>query len=598
MAHRTKLFLTGLALLSACTGGTNGTSAPVLASIPQQEVAGGATLTLDLSVYVTDREGGTMTYAVLSGGGSFTDSTYSNVFDTVGFYTVQFRVTDMTGRATDGRFSVRVNTANLAAVRVDNSGLDLLDVDTQKFVTITASSNPPSVATTLPRGEVVYQLDAGGNNELWLFDTFTRHNTRIGGNLPGSVTYRAKTSDGKLVFTAGTGADTDLYLYNPATTLVREISAVPGQVDGNAMVNSSDLVFYERGNGGQGDIYYYDPSLDSSFAVATGATDERLQAVLPNGAAVLSRVGGGGESDLWYFKSGTGLVEIGADLSATIQNQTKTWRGCTSTSMVVFEVTAATSVDLYMWNPATGASRAIATTVGKDDLFVAVTAIDDVVYKTAQSGTDDDLFVYRWSTNASTTIAATTDDEDYVGKLSNGDVIWQRLVTADGALDLFHFHQATGTSTAIATAGTDDYTFKAVLANDKVVYRQDATTPLLRLYDPVGMTSSTVATGNAPEYVADAGGGDFLFRQTVASQLDLFFWDESAVAVVTVSSTAGDDVYGGFSNGKVLFTRVISGAAELFEFNLGTLVETRLTMADSGGLAHDHTVLRTFSAAW
>jgi hypothetical protein len=593
MVHRTQLFLAAFALLAACSGGSNGTSAPRLSTIPQQQVTGGATLTLDVSTYVTDREGGTMTYSVLSGGGAFTNSTYSNVFDTLGTYTVQIRVTDTSNRVSDGSFSVKVSTANLAAVRVDNAGLDLLDVDTQKFVSITSNGNPPSVATTLARGEVVYQLDMGGNNQLWMFDTFNRHSIRIGGNLPGSVTYRAKTSDGKLVFTAATGADSDLYLYNPATTLVREISAQPGQFDGNPMVNSGDLVFYERGNAGQADVYYYDPTTDTSSPVATGPTEEHLQAVLPDGAVVLSRVGGGGESDLWYFRTGTGLVEIGSDLSSTVQNQTKTYRGCTSTAMVVFEVTAASSIDLYMWNPATGASRPIATTVGKDDLFVAVTAIDDVVYKTVQSGSDDDLFVYRWATNASTTIANTTDGEDYVGKLSNGDVIWQRLVTADGALDLFHFHQGSGTSTAIATAGTDDYTFKAVLANDKVVYRQDAVTPLLKLYDPVGMASVTVATGNAPEFLADAGGGDFLFRQTVSSQLDLFFWHESAAAVVTVSNTAGDDVYGGISNGKVLFTRPVSGFAELFEFNLGTLVETQLSQA-----GHDHTVLRTFSAAF
>lgn len=594
MAHRTKIFLAGLTLLGACTGGGNGSSAPRLTTIPQQQVSSGATLSLDLSTYVTDREGGPMTYEVVSGGGSFTVSTYSNVFDTLGDYTVAFRVTDPSMRVVDGTFTVRVATANLAVVRVDTSGLEVLDTDTQEFVTVTTNSPTPSLATTLARGQVVYHLDAGGNNQLWLFNTFLRSNTRIGANLDGSVTYRAKTSDGKLVFTAGSASDTDLYLYNPATTLVREVSAVAGQMDGNAMVNSADLVFYERGNGGQADVYYYDPSTDTSTAVATGATDERLMAVLPNGAVVLSRVGGGGETDLWYFRTGTGLVEIGSDLSATIQAQTKTFRGNTSTSMVVFEVTSALSLDLCMWNPATGASRTILAS-GVDDRFVAVTALDDVVYKQVTSGSNDDLFTYRWSSNASTTVAATADDEDYVGKLTNGDVIWQRLASG---LDLFHFHQGSGTSTTIESAGADSFTFKAVLANDKVVYRQDAAVPLLRLYDSVGASSSTVATGSAVEYSGEATGGDFVYRQTVTSQTDLFLWDESAAAVVTVSNTAGNDVFQGFASNKVLFTRDIDGADELFVFNLATVMETRLTVADGAGLSHDRTVLSTFSAAW
>ena len=104
-----------------------------------------------------------------------------------------------------------------------------------------------------------------------------------------------------------------------------------GKADGNPKVNSANLVFYERASSPP-DVYYYDPKADQSFAVATGATAEKVVGVLADGAAMISRIGSGGEVDLFHYKVSSGLVEVGADLGTTIQGQTKTFRGATSST--------------------------------------------------------------------------------------------------------------------------------------------------------------------------------------------------------------------------------------------------------------------------
>ena len=126
MVHRSKLSLvsvTALGLIAAACGGggTVSNASPRISSVPQQSVAGGTALTLDLADYTTDREGTTVTYAVTSGGGSFAGSTYSNTFDTMGTYTVAFTATDG-DKTTTGSFEVRVTSADFAVVKQDDNG--------------------------------------------------------------------------------------------------------------------------------------------------------------------------------------------------------------------------------------------------------------------------------------------------------------------------------------------------------------------------------------------------------------------------------------------------------------------------------------------
>lgn len=590
MLHCSKHFVAaGLALLlGACGSSGSGNAAPRLSTIPEQRVAGGAALSLDVAQYVSDREGSTLSYAVVSGGGGFTDSVYGHTFETLGSYTVQVRVTDGQGKSSDGAFTVKVTSANLAAVRVDNSGLKVLDTDTNAFLTVVGNTPTPSLATTLAKGQVVYQLAVGSGSQLWLYDTYTRRNGRIAETASGDVTWRTKTSDDRLLFTVGTGAGTELWFHNPTTGLTRQIAAASA----NPMVNSGDLVFHERTVGGQADIYYYDFSTDAVVAVATDARDERLLATLPNGGVVLSRVGAGGETDLFYFRVDTGLVEIGADQTA-LGSQHKTWLGHGGASEVVFSAQGGSSTDLWFWRPANGQSTQVTT--GVTFAFDAVVA-RKVVYTVQVSGSEHDVFWFDMAAGAGGTVRDAGDVTTVLTTMSGGGLDWAVVQGSATPATVIAVPLA-ASPPPVSHAGGGAMEFGGKLANGDVVAARADGTALAR-FDVSAGAWTTIAGTDLAFAGAGAEAGDFLYTGTVASQTDLFLWDDSATTSVTVSDLAGADAFQAVTaDGKVLFTHVYTGNSnqDLMIWN-GTTA-TRLTEADETGTLRDHTVLGTFTGA-
>lgn len=609
MVHRharKAAFVTSLALVFAsCSGSNSSNAAPSFSTVPAQSVAGGTTFTFDLESYVSDREDAdtALTFSVVSGGGSIAFGTpsggvtpveYSHEFDTLGTYDVTVRATDTAGKQTDLTFEVTVTSARLAAVRQDSSGLVLLDVDTNSLVQVVSAANQPTFVGGTPGGCAIYQLGSGATKQLWFYNLATRGSTRLAANKT-HVTFVAQTSTGRIVYTTGASTDTDLWIYNPTTGLTTEISAQSGAIDGNAMVTTADLVFYERETSGQKDVYSFDPSLATSTAIATASSNEVLRGTLNNGAVAFTRIGGSGETDLFYWSAATGVVEVGGDLGATEQAQSKTYKGHTSDNKVVFELAATLGSDLYVWNPATGTTRTIATN-SEDDLFEAVTDANGIVFRRENSVSDNDLYVYDWTANSTDTIRATSDDERYAGSLSNGDVVVQVTAASDSSLDLYVFDVSGASLATIGATGADDFTFRAVLADDAIVYTHDAATPLLRVY--ASATSTTVATGDAPTFAGETEGGDFCFEQTSAGNTDLFLWDASGTTVVTIGNAAGDEAFMAWTEANtVLFTRVTTGNtnADLFVWD-GTTA-TQLTDEDTAELRYDHAVVGQFDAS-
>ena len=598
---------TGLFLaLAACSGNSSNNAAPTFGSIPEQRVAGGTTFTLDLADYVQDREEADedLTFTVVSGGGSIAFGTpvggvtpvvYTNDFDTLGTYTVLVRATDSAGNATDASFDDDVTTARLAAVQQNTSGLLLLDVDTNSTVQVVAGGNQPTYVGGTPGGCAIYQLGTGANKQLWIYDLATRSSRRIASDKTW-VTYTAQTSTGRIVFTTGPSSDTDLWVYNPTTGFTTEISAQTGEIEGNALVTTNDLVFYERGNNGQSDIWYFDPTLGTSTSVATASSNEVLRAALANGAVTFTRIGGGGETDLYYVSLATGVLEIGSDLGTTEQGQSKTYAGATSDNKVVFELAAVSGTDLYVWNPSTGATRAIATN-SEEDKFEGITSTDVIVYRRELSTTNHDLYVYTWAGNASTAVAVTNDKENYLATLSTGDFVYERFANSDSSLDILVYSVTGASSATLAETGADDFAFQAVLSDDTVVYVHEASTPVLYAHPSSG-SAIAVATGNAPVFRQETTGGDFVYETTSAGNTDVFLWDASATSTVTIANAAGDEAFMAYTAaGTVLFTRVTTGNtnADLFVWN-GTSA-TQVTDEDTAGQRYDHTVVGAFAAS-
>ncbi len=579
--HHRSFVLATLAALAGCSGSSQSNTAPRLSTVPNQSISSGATLTLDLQNFVTNKEGDALTWTVTSSEGAtaaaFSGSTFTGAFNTLGTYTVGFRVTDALGKSGTGTIPVKVQTANFAAV-TEGDDLLLLDTDTSQFLTVGMS---PSAAETykasLGKGCVVFERLAGGNYDLFAYDANTRMTYTLGNASDKDERYVAKTTTGKVVFTAGTATDTDLYLWNPVTNITRTLSNGLGQHDRNAYVNASDLVFFERGVGGQADIAYYDVANDEVVAVSDNPGNEAILCVMPNGAIMFSRIADTGERDLFYFRVGTGLVEVGA--GSTNGPLTKTWCGATSDSKVVFQVTTgAADQDLWIWDPGTSTTRNLANSA-VDETFAGVTPMDDVAYQVATSSSNSDLKLYRWSTNLSATVANSSDNEVYEAALSNGDVVYARHTAAAG-IDLYRYSRAGASAAAIASASTSDYEFWKVLANDHVVFGLHATsTTYSALYDynAATTTTATVVSGDgrfAQEHVTS---GNFVYTLVSGAQTDIYLWN--GASNVQVYAGAADDTFCAITAaGDVLFSSYVSpGRYDLYLWRIATSAAAQLT---------------------
>lgn len=567
------------ALVLAGCGSKGMDSAPRLSLVPDQSVGAGGALNLDLASYVSDKEGDPITWSVTSGGGSFTGSTYTNTFATLGTYTVGVRATDVSGKQANTNFTVRVKVANLAAV-AEGDDLRLLDGDTLSFLELNAT---PGVAetlrTTLGKGHVIYKRVVGSNTDLFAYDPYTRLTATLGNETDRNEDYVAKTTDHKVVFERANPAtsDRDLFLWDAPTGTLRTISADASADETGAVVSSENLVYYQRAQGGQYDLYYYDPALDTSVAISTDARNEVIRAAVPGGGIVFTRVGAGGELDLFWFRKSTGTVEIGADLSATMLAQTKTWAGFTSGGKVVFEVTGVTEIDLCVWNPTTGATRVISGSDTGDARFRGANSLDSLVYSIAASPTDANLAYYDYATNVRTVFESSANDATYKAACATGELLYE--VTA-ASRDLNIFVPASLTSVTTLSTGSDE-TFLGLLANDTIVFTRVGTG--LMAANKTATNVVTVMAGTAANFGfggALAASGDFVFSVDAGGQNDLYVWDESALTSSAITTHLGHEIFGAELSGeRVLFTRVETAntTSDLFLWVRGTNVITRLT---------------------
>lgn len=83
---------------------------PQVSDVPDQDATEGASFILDLTSAISDDNDavGDLTFAVVSGGGSFTGALYTNVFTTTGSRAVEFMVMDTQGLSATALFNVTV----------------------------------------------------------------------------------------------------------------------------------------------------------------------------------------------------------------------------------------------------------------------------------------------------------------------------------------------------------------------------------------------------------------------------------------------------------------------------------------------------------
>lgn len=603
MVHRPTqalLLATVAALVAGCGGGSTVSNAsPRLTEIPLQWTTGDSQFELELDDYVTDREGATLTYAVTSGGGTFTNDTYQNTFDTMGEYTVEFTVTDG-DKTTTGSFPVRVTEGNFVVVREDTSGLLLLDSRTNATVRVAAAVTSPSVAATFSSGRLAYHQSTGATQQLWLFDPLTRTRSRIGASAGGAATYRASTSDGKVVYTAGVSGALELGVYNPATGVSRVLTtATPSTI--TVVVDAADLVFYEVTVNGQSDVYAYDTVADEVFAVGEGATDEQVVRAMPSGGVLFTRVGAGGEADLFCYRVSTGLVEVGAS-QTSIEAFHKQVAGVSSDGKVVFTAETTNARSLWAWNSANGVTVDLGAAAGASawNTVKAVGAGNEVVFESNAFGntTESDAFFYDLDTAVTAALRDSSDLSTVLGVSTDGTTGWAFVRPSGTTSSLLAISMVGSPATQTwATGGTVSTTIGVLGNGDVVGQRSDGTA--LALFDVSAGTWGTPITGTGLVFAGDGlDTGDFVYEVTASSQTDLSMWDATAGNSIVVSNTTGEDTYQvSTADGTILFTRVVAGNtnADLFVFD-GTDT-TRLTETDAGGVKRDHAVLGKYTGA-
>lgn len=579
--------LAGFTLLVGCNGsGGGGNAAPRVSSIPQQRVTSGTALSLDVGSYVLDREAQSLAFTVTAGGGDFLGSAYSNIFPTMGHYTVQFTVTDAAGKQSASAFDVDVTTGDYVVVREGASGLLLGDTNSNELLRISGAASGPQYAVGLSDGRAVYQN--GNPRQLWIFDPMARSNVRLAANTTGDVTYLAKTADNRIVYTTE-GTTRRLHVYNPRTQLTRSIAEnVPAT--GAVLVGAGDLIYFTLLDGVQGDVRVYDPAADTVTTIAATEFDERLSGVLPNGGLVFSRIGANGEHDLFYWKSGIGLVEVASTVTA-LDSLDKAFATAGSANQVVFTGTDGTTTGLWSWSPLDDSLTAIST--GTHAAFAAIGAGNEVLYTVDNGGGDVDA---SWFDLDDATAAVVRNSADVTTVLGIAGTAAQRYAIVQGSGDPSSIAAValTAAPTTIAFAGGGAMQFALVLANgDALAQRTDGTT--IAVFDGTAGAFSTIAgTGLA---VAGPGtdAGDFVYAQTASAQQDLAMWDASAAAPVLLSTTAGDDVWQATTNGKIYFTRSdVTGHAQLHVHAVATGVTLQLTRNDAAGVGFDHVVTGTY----
>jgi len=599
------LALTAAAIvgLPAChSGGNNGR--PFAATVPAQTTTGGTTFSLDMATYVTDPEGQTVTYSVVSGGGSFTGSMYSQVFPTLGTHEVTVTGTDVTNKSVQVKFTVKVTQTTLVVIQAgtnlvlldDGSAGTVTTIDpitgyTTSFVEVAiAQGLTDTFKAGLPRGGLVYERTVTSQKDLYLFDPNSKITKQLGTD-PGQQTdeeYVGKSSKDHVIFTSGTASDSNLYIFNATSGFTREISAVLNQHDRNAFVNSADKVYYERGASGQADIYEYDIDSDISTAISTNAAAETILAVLPNGGIVFSRIGGNSETDIFYYENGVGVVEVGADLGSTIQDETKTFNGFTNDSRVIFTHDAGSDTNIYVWNPSTLASATVAAT-SDNETYRAVTVNNKIVYTRSVGGSQDDPYLYDVAGASGAAMSTDGANEVFQAANSLGDVVFLR--ENGGGNGLYMWDDSASTLRTIAATGGGDYTLEKALAGGNIAYSH--ATGVFR-YDATALSNAAVG-GATYSFGGETSGGDFVVSRTVTAQEDLELWDETTDSLISISSDADNDSFAvGLTGDRVLLFRNVAAAANksVFFWDEGTpLVTTRLS-----DVAVDQTVVTTYVA--
>lgn len=351
--------------------------------------------------------------------------------------------------------AVKVNNANLVFYEVTVNGqtdVHVYDPEENASQAVAADERAENLLAVLPDGGVVIsRVGGGGETDLFYYKQSVGL-VEIGSDVPtiasDDKTYDACAADSTVVFTAVSGAVSDLYAWDPQTGQTTAVSAAfgAGAFDVFAAIGAGGEVVWNRVvSGSEADAYFYDLDSGVSGTVRNGAD---LSQVLG--------VSGDGTTN-WAFVRASGSTSSLSAVSLVASPATQTWaagstvdttlgtvangdvvaRRADGTALAAFDVSAGT------WGtPIAGSGLAFAGD-GLD-------AGDFVYTQTVSSQTD--LSMWDASATTSVVVSDTAGNDTFQILTADATILFTRVVGTNTTADLFAWDGATSTRITDADA--------------------------------------------------------------------------------------------------------------------------------------------------
>ncbi|MBX3464647.1 MAG: hypothetical protein KF830_15870 [Planctomycetes bacterium] len=351
--------------------------------------------------------------------------------------------------------TVVVNADDLVFYEVGVDGqadVRCYDPEADASTEVGAAPTDEQIQGLLPNGGIVFsRLGAGGEADLYYF-RFGTGLVEVGADVAAigsrNKIYNGAGSASQVVFTAQSGAVSEVFAWNPANGQTTAISAEfgDGEYDLVASIGSGNEVVLQRVvSAAEVDAFFYD--LDSGLGgVVRDDSDV---------SAVVAVSGDGTTTWAFVLASGSNSTLRAISLVATPATQSWTAGGPVSTTIDRLpngDVVAARAdgtalavfdVSVGSWAPA----------ITGTDLAFAGVGVDggDFVYS-ATVGAQTDLAMWDASAIASVVVSDVAGDDVYQARAADGAILFTR-VGSGGNADLFRWDGATTRLTDVDAAG-------------------------------------------------------------------------------------------------------------------------------------------------
>lgn len=332
------------------------------------------------------------------------------------------------------------------------------NLQTNTAAAISTNSADETIVATMPNGGVVWTRDGASSEKDLLYWSGTSV-SEIGADLSTAVnleskTFKASTSDNRVVFETTLSGDEDLYIWNSATSTTTLI-ANSGVDETYAATSGTGRIIHNIQTGGSNNyLSWFLPSSSSSGVIANTANNETYNGTLTNGDVIFTAAATGNDLFHWVQQTTTGTAFPGATGTGTDY----TFAKILSNSDVVYTVGS----DLNIYTPAAGTSAAVTTSTGTESFAGVGQDSGDFVVQLVNGGVTS---LYFWDKSATTATAiSTTGVSSYQGVGTNGLVIFSRTAPSESQSDLWTFTPSSSTTTQVTNGTTTNDTVDAVIS--------------------------------------------------------------------------------------------------------------------------------------